>query len=203
MNPSYQSGKTFTARPDAFGIRAQVNVATGVLPVKTIQDIGAKGTMAKVIFDISALGNPKLRQDPYGNVSKTSDVYAACVAAQESGEAIAFRSETIRKQGIASTTPLAGLSAASETVRALVAAGGHATDEQCTDPADDSVWMRVPDEQRPDYLDTNEAPAGVDEAKARDIYARVCSAQGADSQSAIAVAAVLAVFGVDVFSADR
>lgn len=199
-NCEYQAGKSFTARPDAFGIRAQVNVAKGVLPVKSIADVGAKGTMARVTFDISAMGNPKLVQNPYGNVSKSSQVYEACVAAHESGAPVAFRSETIRKQGVSSTIPLSGLAASSETVRALVAAGGHSTDEQCTDPADDIVWMRVPDDQRPDFLDTNEAPAGVDEVVARSIYDRVVAARGADSDAAVAVGAVLSIFGVDVYT---
>lgn len=195
----YTSPFVSFASPDVEGVRAQVKVETGVLPVKSIADVGK---MKKVTFDISALGNAKLKRDPYANINPSEPAFAEAEKAFESGEPVAFRIEAQRKASLRlpKRVPMSGLNAQTETVRCLVAVQGATTNEALTDPAEDRMRSEVSPDEAPDFLeDSPTAPAGMDEAVARDIYAKVCRSQGDESQSAIAVAAVLAIFGIDVY----
>jgi hypothetical protein len=189
------------ANPDAEGIRAQVKAETGTLPVKSIEPAGP---MMRVTFDISALGNAKLKRDPYASINPSEAAFVETQRALSTGEPVTFRIETQRKPSLRlpKRTPMAQLDAQSETARCLVMVAGVSTAEANTVPAEDQMRSEVASVEAPDYLDesiSTSSPA-FDEGQARDIYGRVCTAQGPDSQSAFAVAAVLAIFGVDVYA---
>jgi hypothetical protein len=190
------------AEPDSEGIRAQVKVETGLLPIKSIADAGK---MKKVTFDISAIGNAKLKRDPYANVNPSEAAFLEAQRAFEAGEPVEFRIEAQRKASLRlpKRKPMSQLDAQSETARCLVGINATSTSEARTVPAEDRMWSETAAEEAPDFLDVNASRSGgtvaVDEAIARDVYARVVKSQGDGSQSAIAVAAVLAIFGVDVY----
>lgn len=194
----YQAPFISYTAPDDAGVRAQVKVETGVLPIKSIEDAGR---MKKVTFDIAALGNAKLKRDPYANISPTEAAYAEALASFKAGVPVAFRIEAQRKASLrlSRKTPLAALNAQTETVRCLVAINTTRTGEALTSPAEDANRVQVSPEDAPDYLTDTAPTVGIDEHTARDIHTRVCATQGAESQSAIAVAAVLAIFGIDVY----
>ncbi len=196
----YQSGFISFRHQTVNGVRAQVKVETGTLPVKEITDAGS---MKKVVFDISALGNVKLKRDPYANINPSEPAYVLCEAALATGEPVSFRVESQRKKSVKELrAPMSSLDAASQTVRCLVAVNDEVTGEAQTSPSEDGEWREVAQSEAPDFIDTASSPAsgGMNPADAFSVFDRVVKARGADSDAAIAVAAVAAIFGVDVYN---
>lgn len=157
--------------PDGLGIRAQVVVTKGELPVKRITLNDAE-TMAKIDFDADAGG---LKFPIHANIPVDSPAFALLKAAKESKEPISFRIETQRKKNVDRRLPFppakdsdkeAGVTyletqGGKEVVKILVAAGDEVTREMRTDADEDGRWSNIPRAMAPAFIDENPAAAAV------------------------------------------
>lgn len=157
--------------PDGLGIRAQVVVTKGELPIKRITLNDAE-TMAKIDFDAEAGG---LKFPIHANVPVDSPAYEVLKAAKESKEPVSFRIESQRKKGIdrrlafppaKDSDRVAGekyleTQGGKEVVKKLVAAGEIVTHEQRTDVDEDARWASIDRASAPAFLDANPAAAVV------------------------------------------
>jgi len=195
---------SYSEHPTHDGIRAQVKAAYGRTPIKSIEETGQA---TRVTFAIK--GNVgALKQDTYAslNTAQNADVIDALKAAHAAGTPVDFRIEVQRKRGTPAAAALSSLDATTQTSRCLVSVNGidclarDGKPERKTDPSEDARFFDYA--EHPDYININAtvASAGVDEQRGREIYTRVVQARGADSDAAVAVGAVLAIFGVDVYT---
>jgi hypothetical protein len=168
---------------DGLGIRAQVIVTKGELPVKNIS-LNDAGTMAKVDFDASAAG---LKYAIHANVpvadrsGKENPAYEALINAMASGEPIAFRIETQRKRDIDRRLPFPPSNDSDkkadvtylktqkgeEVIKILVSAGDVTTHEIRTDVSEDARWANIVRAMAPAFIDemgvaNSVAGAGLD-----------------------------------------
>lgn len=176
---------------DGLGVRAQVMVTKGELPIKRIT-LNDDESMARVDFDSADAG---LKFPIHANIpTKERDgsakpAYEALVAAKKSGAPIAFRIETQRKKMVDRRIPfppakdsdkVAGekyleIQGGADVVKKLVSVGSVATAEQITDPTEDLRWMNIPRTMAPAFIDENPAAAavaggGFDASKVLDQY---------------------------------
>lgn len=162
---------------DGLGIRAQVVVTKGELPVKRIT-LSDDEKMAKIDFDAEAGG---LKFPIHANIPADGPAFEVLKAAKASGEQVAFRIETQRKKNVDRRLPFppakdsdkeTGVTyletqGGKEVVKKLVAAGDVTTHEIVTDVTEDSRWMNIPRSMAPTFIDENPvtgviAAAGLD-----------------------------------------
>jgi hypothetical protein len=164
--------RSFTTfdKPDGLGIRAQVVVSTGALPVKRVTP-GDRG-IAKIEFDHTAAD---LKFGVHGNVPENAPFYQALLDAVGTGQPVNFRLETQRKKDTDRTLPFPPHSdkdrkdgqnyltttGGEDVVKKVVMINGVASDEMRTEPAEDEKWANTPKANLPTHLsvDPNAAPA--------------------------------------------
>lgn len=156
---------------DGLGVRAQVVVTKGELPVKRIT-ISDDEKMAKIDFDAEAGG---MKFPIHANIPVDSPAFAVLQAAKESKEPVAFRIETQRKKNVDRRLPFppakdsdkeSGVvyletQGGKEVVKKLVSAGDVVTDEIRTDVSEDSRWSNIPRSMAPAFIDENGATTAI------------------------------------------
>jgi hypothetical protein len=175
--------------PDGLGVRAQVKVTKGSLPIKSIRK-NDDGSMAQISFDHEAAG---LNFPIQGHLPCDTDAFKAAEAAKESGEPVAFRIETQRKKSVdrRSAFPPAkdsdkrdgvsymDIQGGKDVVKKIVLIADKPTSELRTDVNEDARWMSLPAAGAPAFLDENPvaaAGAGLDPQVALAQYAEAVKA---------------------------
>lgn len=194
--------------PDGLGIRAQVMVTVGSLPIK---NVNSNSGVARVEFDHKAAENLSFAIS--ANVLESAPFYQALVDAAGTGQPVSFRLETQRKnaidrrfafppkeerdrvEGVTYLTTQGG----QEVVKKLVMVNGISNEEMRTDPAQDDKWANVPRSQVPAFIDVANSPemAGGGSAQFPDVSAtlREMADRGGFSPAVAGTVGALAIAG--------
>jgi hypothetical protein len=203
--------------PDGLGIRSQVKVTKGSLPIKGIRKNDA-GTMAQISFDHEAGG---MNFPISGHIPVDSLAYAEAEKAKADGTEIAFRIETQRKTKVdrkaafptgdkVDGVDYLDIQGGKDVVKKLVQIGSETTHEIRTDVNEDDRWMNISAVNAPAFIDDNGSAAttvvaggGIDPQEALAQFVECVKSPAISDEMARMVGAIAIAAGasIDEFTA--